>query len=220
MGHEISPPTPSGSSPGCEHRGRRGGEYRSGTRTPPPMLAVVQDLEHLPVLQVLDEQLAGLASRHLGHAEGRSDLPLYEIRTGEGSQLHLPRAVSKGCTKVFSNPQGEPRLARAPGPGKRQETGPPEKLPYLPELAPTPDEAGHLQRQLAPKVAFGPALGPPTTARRGFSVGVLVIIVARSSTRRVASEALRRMVQMDDLRAQPRAIGFCACDLDRITVTV
>jgi len=132
------------------------------------MLAVVQDLEHLPVLQVLDEQLAGLASRHLGHAEGRSDLTLYEIRTGEGSQLHLPRAVSKGCTKVFSNPQGEPRLARAPGPGKRQETGPPEKLPYLPELAPTPDEAGHLQRQLAPKVAFGPALGPRLRPDAGF----------------------------------------------------
>jgi hypothetical protein len=118
----------------------RGAKQRIGERRACAhhLLAVVEDQQALPRLQVraqrVGERLAGL----LAHGEHLCRLVRDERRVADRREIEEPDAVGIRIEHVGGDLQREPRLAEAAHPEERQEAAPFEELGRLLELALAP----------------------------------------------------------------------------------
>ena len=107
------------------------------------VLAVVQDQQHLPVPDMLEE---GIGQRPFGRPDPEflGDRVVQEGGLGHGGQVDHPDPVGECPTQFGGRPYREPALAAATGPGQGDQPGAGQEPSHLGDVGPPADQAGYL----------------------------------------------------------------------------
>ena len=106
------------------------------------MLAVVQHDQGGSVAELLGDGRPDVAARRVGHADRPGHPGLDELRIGQRGQIHPPDRPGR-----LGDPQREPGLAAAAGPGQRHQAGPGQQVRDLIEVVVAAQQLGRLSGQ-------------------------------------------------------------------------
>jgi hypothetical protein len=114
------------------------------------VLAVVENEEHRPIRDVLDEILRWIARPLVSEPEPASHGHRNQARLRQRRQLDPARALGKRPLEVTSAAKRDPALANAAHAGKGEQPGLREQPVDLCQLCPPSDEAAELGWQKLP----------------------------------------------------------------------
>ena len=117
------------------------------------MLTVVEDEQHLLVLELGDQDLHRSQGRLIPEVEGREDCVGHQSPVADLGQLDQPGAIGEPACKIGRGSQCESGLTHTPWPDETDEPARAELLSDLGELAPAADEARRLGGQIPQSVA-------------------------------------------------------------------
>ncbi len=112
------------------------------------MLAVVEHQQQVPVSEMPDQRIFDRPVAFFTHAERGRDAKRHALRLGDRSEIDVAHAIGKGRQHHFSELDRQSRLAAAPDPGEREESGLPEELRVLGEIVLAAHEARQRPRQI------------------------------------------------------------------------